>query len=271
MRKIASFLLLPLLAVLFVPFISFAQEGEQEVEAFIREVFEIKFNEIAESRDPGAFVKYFDPNFKGVIIGVEIDGRVTVERLDMDNIKSELKSYMGRGNLKVHWNIVKINYVTKKEKTGLGSFLLRVTYMENEEVILEAMNFVEVVYKERHNGNKIVYLSMMHVDENVTVGNCYVDIYSQGNKFISQTYIPKGPAYEMRIDNFVIGGPDKNRWVRVNDGEFIYYWSAEGDVTTEKGGGKKLGTAKIPGTVIKMVLQDIEKDKCTIVTTKKKG
>lgn len=266
--KTRLFLLAGICFTLLVQNVSAQEEALiNDYKAFVERTFEKDFNTMSETREVEPFMENFSEGFGGAIVNIGLDGKSNTENIHHENLKVVLSRLIGKGSIKIKWDITKITYENVKGKSGVAGFLVTATYFRDGEIIKELTNMAEVVSARTHNGWKVSYFSLLSVEESVFRGDCYCDIYSQDeSRFLTQTYIPNGPEFEMTTDHFVIGTFKGKRYIRLND-EIIYYWNLEsGKITFEDA---IIGTAKTHNLAIKIALKHNNAAKCSSVKSRK--
>lgn len=238
-----------------------------DYKAFVERTFETDFNAMSETRKVDPFMANFSEAFSGAIVNIGLDGKSNTETLNHQNLRTGLLRLIGKGSIKIKWDITEVSYGNVRGKSGVAGFLVTATYFRDGEVIKELTNMAEVVSTKTHNGWRVTYFSLLSIEESVFRGNCYTDIYSQdASRFLTQTYVPTGPEFEMNTDNFVIGSFRGKRYIRLND-EVIYYWNIDtGKITYEDA---VVGTAKTHSLAIKVVLKHKNHEKCSSVKSRK--
>lgn len=261
-----------LVAAICFAFISpnaFAQDEAliNDYKAFVERTFETEFNAMSETASVDSYLKNFSQGVVGTIVNIGLDGKGKTEQVDAEHLKEQLVKLIGKGSIKIKWDITDLTYTTVKGKTGVCGFLITATYFRDGEVIKEITNVGRAVSTRQQDSWKVTYFSLISIEENVTRGNCYCDIYSQDqSNFLTQTYVPNGTSFELSTDNIVIGTFKGKRYIRLN-AETVYYWNpTSGDITFDN---VKIGTANGTSLAIKVILKHSNNDRCSSMKSRK--
>lgn len=265
--KIISTLLTVLLAISNT-FFALGQSNDEAFRAFIRDVYMKRTNAMSDTRDIGPLLEAFDPQYQGRAIDVSVEGKLDIRAVDYSSLKVQLRNYADRPGIDVIWSVPDNFYVKTNGATGVAGFVLQIKVISNGEVMSEGSTLMEVIARKRQDGFKIIYSSAANVDEVTYSGPCFLDTYSKGNNsFLTQLSYPTGRTYKTETYSFNVGERSDKRWIRVNDGEFLFDWSkGTGEV---KSGEQTIGQASNHNTAIKIILKELSMGKCTVVEPNK--
>ena len=118
-----------------------------EFGAFVNETFQNHLNNLTNTGNSSLFLAAFDQELVWVDVDVAIDGRVSMRKNGKDYLQKLIYRVNANKSLRVTWDIVKFNELTRRENTYMGSFEVDVHIYADDELLSSGKNFVEVLAK----------------------------------------------------------------------------------------------------------------------------
>lgn len=242
----------------------FSQE-EENLKEFITRFYADFISNETQSLQSEKFESFFVPQFKGTDVEVDLNGDVEVFDLDLDAIVEMYSRYRKVSGLDINFNITEFNNVAIKGKTGVASFEVDFELAKNGATMSKGQQMVSLTAKKRADSWQISFINRLYVQSEVFKGTCVCDIFTQGSdNFATFLTVPDGDSYLTSSDRFEIMEGTEQRIVRVN-GTNVYQWNkSTNEVITEE---DELGVARLPETAIKLILKQMNTEKCQSVTS----
>ena len=254
-----------------VPFIGISQDIS-EFEKFLNKTFEVELSNLDNGNNVAPFLKAFSEDLIWFNADVAIDGKVTHQVLSKQDMRKELSRLSGFNDLKIKWDIITHNDVSKVEETSIAKFEVSVSLFAGKDLISKGTNHVEVIAKKMDGFYVINYISVLQISDKLYFGPCYVNITkTDKNKYATVTSFPNGTDYEFIEKNISFSETDNMKMVEIEGVDQKYYWNPKmNNVSMEIGGGRKIGSATEANGIILVVLKNLASKKCTkmVVTSK---
>lgn len=256
--------LFAILVILTISKTGFSQD-EESLKEFINRFYTDFISNESESLQSERFESFFVPQFQGTDVEVDLNGDVEVIDLDLGAIVEMYSRYRKVSGLDINFNITKFNTVAIKGATGVASFEVDFELAKNGATMSKGQQMVSLTAKRRGDSWQISFINRLYVQSQVYSGTCVCDVFTQGSdNFATFLTVPDGDSYLTSSDRFEIIGDAENRFVRVN-GSDVYEWNtATNKVMVEE---TELGVARLPETAIKLILKNMNTEKCQSVTS----
>ena len=245
-------------------FTGYSQDAES-LKEFISRFYNDFISNETESLQSEKFESFFAPQFKGTDVEVDLNGDVEAYDLDLDAIVETYRRYRKVSGLDINFSITKFNTVAIKGKTGVASFEVDFELSKNGATMSKGQQMVSLTAKTRGDSWQISFINRLYVQSEVYKGTCVCDIFTQGSdNFATFLTVPDGDSYLTSSDRFEMLEGTEQRVIRVN-GTQVYEWNGNtNEVLVED---KSLGIARLPETAIKLILKEMNIEKCQAVTS----
>lgn len=246
---------------------SFAQESSDEIaslKAFINNMYSDYFS----ANNTGTLEEYtvlFDPRFKGNDVEVDIQGEVSILQQDLASMLKTYKRLSSDKTAQVKYNLNQYRSAYVKGATGVAVFDVDFEITKNDEVISKGQQTISFILKKSRDTWKITYMDRVYVQSEVYQGNCFCELFTQGDQFATFLTVPDGDEYITVNDRFELLESPQRRAIRRN-GDEMYDWNkSNGELTL---GDERVGNAMTTTTAINAILKYNNADRCQRVRTK---
>lgn len=246
---------------------SFAQESTDDI-ASLKGFINSMYSDYFSANKTGTLAEYtelFDPRFKGNDVEVDIQGEVSILQQDLASMLKTYKRLSSDKTAQVKYNLNQYRSAYVKGATGVAVFDVDFEITKNDEVISKGQQTISFILKKTRDSWKVTYMDRVYVQSEVYQGNCFCELFTQGDQFATFLTVPDGDEYITVNDRFELLESPQRRAIRRN-GDEMYDWNkSNGDITL---GSEKVGNARNTTTAINTILKYNNADRCQRVRTK---